>query len=104
MVVKILLVVQDFINGLDNATQTKVYRGIKLLREFGPKLFYPYSKKIGDNLYELRALGKIQTRLLYYFDKDLGIIVHGFIKKSQKIPIKEIKLAEQRKRNLHLDN
>jgi phage-related protein len=104
MVVKILTIVQKFIDDLDNTTQTKVYKGVRLLREFGLKLNYPHSRKIGDNLYELRALGKIQTRLVYCFNKDYGIIIHGFVKKSQKIPIKEIELAEQRKKDLQTDN
>lgn len=102
MNVKILTVAQNFIDGLDDSTSTKVYKGIRLLREFGKKLSMPYSKKVGDNLYELRGLGKINIRLLYCFEKDSIWILHSFIKKTNKIPKKELALAEQRKIRLAL--
>jgi len=100
MIVKVLSTVQEFINSLDDPTQAKVYKGIKLLREFGPKLNQPHSKKIGNNLYELRTLGKIQIRIVYCFNKDLSIVIHGFIKKSNKISKQELKLAKQKQRQL----
>lgn len=102
MEVKILTVAQNFLDGLDKSTNTKIYKCIRLLKEFGKKLDMPYSKKIGNNLYELRGLGKIQVRLLYGFGGDLVWILHGFIKKSNKISQKDLELAEQRKKVLAL--
>ncbi len=104
MEVKIFLVAQEFIDDLDERTSTKVYKCIKLLKEFGKKLGPPYSKKVGDDLYELRGLGKINVRLLYCFENNFAWILHGFIKKTNKIPKKELVLAEKRKHNLRSDN
>ena len=102
MEVKTLTVAQNFIDGLDKSTNTKVYKCIRLLREFGKKLGMPYSKKVGNNLYELIGLGKTHVRLLYCFEADLAWILHGFIKKSNKITNNDLELAEQRKKILAL--
>lgn len=102
MELKILAVAQNFIDSLDESSGTKVYKGIRLLGEFGKRLSVPYSKKVGDNLYELRGLGKIQVRLLYCFENNTVWVLHGFIKKTNKIPKKELELAEQRKKQLAL--
>ena len=46
----------------------------------------PLSKDIGDDLYELRHLGKLNTRILYFFMRGRRIIaVHGIRNKGQKI-------------------
>mgnify|MGYP000663425715 CR=1 FL=1 len=50
-------------------------------------------KKIKDKLFELRILGKIEVRIFYMFNKSKIILLHGFIKKSQKIPKKELRYA-----------
>ena len=52
----------------------------------------------GTDLWEFRTLySGIKYRLLAFYDKDakaLIITTHGFIKKTQKTPSKEIKRAE----------
>lgn len=59
------------------------------------------SKKIEGvkNLFELRIKGKNKNiRIFYCFRKDRIIILqHGFVKKSKKIPLKELKLVVVRK-------
>mgnify|MGYP006427062601 FL=1 len=59
-----------------------------------------FKKLIGtDDLWEVRIQsGNNIFRILGFFDgKNLVILNHAFIKKSQKIAKKEIKLAEKRK-------
>ena len=56
----------------------------------------PYSKKLLTNLYELRVRGRQKVRIFYCFYQNQAIIVHAFIKKSQKTPQKEIKTALNR--------
>jgi phage-related protein len=54
------------------------------------------SKHLEDGIFELRSslYDKI-VRTLYFYQKGKKIIItHGFIKKSQKIPKKEIKKAK----------
>ncbi|OGH64116.1 MAG: hypothetical protein A2821_02400 [Candidatus Magasanikbacteria bacterium RIFCSPHIGHO2_01_FULL_41_23] len=86
--------IEEFIDHLDNIVNPKVFRVIALLEEFGPSLGMPQSKKIGQRLFELRILGKQHIRIIYTFHRDSAILLHGFIKKSEKIPLKEICLAK----------
>jgi phage-related protein len=62
-----------------------------------------YFKKLKgtDNIWEVRIQhGNNIFRILGFFDgKNLVILNHAFTKKSQKIPKKEIAVAEKRKRN-----
>ena len=56
----------------------------------------PHTKKISANLFELRISGKQEIRIFYSFHKSQIFLLHGFVKKSQKIPQKEIKIASQK--------
>jgi phage-related protein len=62
-----------------------------------------YFKKLTntDEIWEVRAqFGGSIYRLLGFFENDtLIILTNGFAKKTQKTPINEIKLAEQRRRD-----
>jgi phage-related protein len=62
-----------------------------------------YFKKLDstDGIWEVRIdFGGDTFRLLGFFDKgNLVILTNGFAKKSQKTPVAEISLAEQRKRD-----
>jgi phage-related protein len=53
-----------------------------------------------DGIYEIRVITTFKNiRILCFFDKgDLIVLVNSFIKKSQKTPRKEIKLAERLKK------
>jgi phage-related protein len=62
-----------------------------------------YLKKLVNtqDIWEVRAqVGNNIFRLLGFFDGDnLVVLTHGFQKKTQKTPAKDIKLAEQRRRD-----
>lgn len=85
--------IEDFLAKLDDSEESKVNSLKKLLEEFGYLLRMPYSKKIGEDLYELRSNGKIKVRILYTFRFDCAVILHMFIKKTQKTPRQEIETA-----------
>jgi phage-related protein len=73
-------------------------RQLELLEEFGPLLNMPHAKPLGDGLYELRVRGKQEVRVFYVFAHGDNIyLLHGFLKKDQAIPKREIKLARIRK-------
>jgi len=55
----------------------------------------PLSKPIGDGLYELRHVGRLNTRI-FYFSAHI-ILIHGILKKGGKIPGHERKVALKRK-------
>lgn len=85
--------IQDFVNSLDKPTIQKIAKTLDLLEEFGNKLTMPHSKYISNNLFELRIRGKQEIRIFYSFKKENIYLLHGFVKKSQKIPSHEIKHA-----------
>lgn len=66
----------------------------------------PLSKPLGDGLLELRHVGKLNTRVFWFFVKGRRIVaVHGIRNKGQKIPARDLRTARARrddwlKRNL----
>lgn len=93
-------IVRKFIEGLGETVMAKVDHKVKLLMEYGPQLGMPHSKKIGDNLYELRIRGNDEIRIIYSFIKNNIYLLHAFKKKTDGIPERELKTAIQRKRDL----
>ncbi len=70
----------------------------EMIEEFGPALGLPYTKAIGEGLFEIRAKGKEGIGRSFFCTvkgKEI-IILHSFIKKSQKIPKKELATARKR--------
>ena len=72
---------------------------MELLEEKGTALREPYSAPLGDGIFELRCkLGSNITRSLYFFFSGKHIVVtNGFVKKTQKTPPGEIRLAKERR-------
>lgn len=57
------------------------------------------TKPMGNGLVELRVRGKQEVRVLFVYAKGKRIyLLHGFIKKTQTTPKKELELALQRKK------
>ncbi|OGG61850.1 hypothetical protein A3C87_00430 [Candidatus Kaiserbacteria bacterium RIFCSPHIGHO2_02_FULL_49_34] len=84
-----------FLEELERPAQTKALRLLELLREYGVNLGMPHSRPLEDGVFELRARGKQEVRLLYGFQHDGAIIVHGFIKKQQKTPRRHLDRAKE---------
>ena len=62
--------------------------------------FVPHAKKIDDDLFELRVVGKHNIRLVYTFYKDDIYVLHGFVKKTQEIPERELEVAGRKLQQL----
>lgn len=77
-----------------------VVHGLDLLVEHGYLLRMPQAKKIHPDLFELRIRGKVAVRLLYGFFENKIYVHHGFIKKTNSLPRREIVTALKRRRNL----
>jgi len=93
---------EKFVKSLQKPTIAKVLRTIDLLEEFGPKLEFPHAKKISARLFELRINGKQEIRIFYTFHKSQIYLLHSFVKKSQKILPKELKIAYQKLKSLDM--
>ena len=92
--------VKEFINKQDQITVLKITKTIEYLERGGPFLKPPHTKKIVNNLYELRIQGKEAIRIFY--SKIVGeyYLLHAFKKKTQKTPRKEIETALDRLKEL----
>lgn len=92
--------VEKFIQNLERQTIARVLRTIDLLEFFGNELGMPHSRKIDGRLFELRVRGQQEVRILYVFHKDSAVLLHGFVKKSQKMPRRALQLTQQKLRTL----
>lgn len=94
--------VQEFLDELkqsDPVDHAAVLRGLAKLRN---RQYHrePLSKALGDGLFELRHVGKLNTRVLWFFVKDRRIIaVHGIRNKGQAIPARDLDTAQDRMRD-----
>ena len=60
----------------------------------------PLSKALGGGLFELRHVGKLNTRVLWFFMKGRRIIAaHGIRNKGQAIPARDLDTARERMRD-----
>lgn len=58
---------KEFLLGLDTKMRAKMLRTISLLADNGPDLREPFSKPLGDGIFELRAkVGSDISRVLYF--------------------------------------
>jgi phage-related protein len=91
----------DFLLSFDDSTVARIVGDLELLDELGYLLRPPKSKKIAKDLFELRIISNISIRIFYTFYKDQILILDAFVKKSQKIPKKEIEKSLKILNNLH---
>jgi len=89
--------VDEFFEELDPKVVAKILFNIdKAQQTNDPKLF----KKLTKEIWELRTkYGNLQYRLFAFWDKrdnqnTLVICTHGMVKKTDKVPLKEIEKAE----------
>jgi len=75
---------------------------VELIEEFGPSIGRPYIGTLGNGLYEIRARGKEGIgRSIYCTIKGTEIVIlKSFIKKSNKTPINELRIAKQRQKEI----
>lgn len=88
--------VEEFLRMLDDKMEAKIAGIIQVLQEKGNLLREPYSKYLGDGIFELRGkVGNDISRVLYFFYYGGKIILtNGFIKKTHKTPKMEIEKAK----------
>ena len=75
---------------------------LEMIEELGPTIGKPYTAPLGDKLFEIRAKGKegIGRSLFCHIKGKEIIILHSFIKKTQKTSKKDIDKARKRMKEL----
>lgn len=94
--------VEAWLLSIDTSARSKILRNFDLLKRYGLQLGMPYVRSMGDKLFEVRAKDeKGIYRVLYFADTGKRfVMLHGFTKKTQKTPEKEIALARKRMKEL----
>lgn len=93
--------VKEFILDQTEDDQESIFSHIQELKELNIKARPPLVKHISGKLWELRIRTGKQFRIFYFTQTRKQIILlHGFIKKTQKAPLKEIELAKNRMNEL----
>lgn len=90
--------VQDFVDNMPIGIRASYAKLTELLSEFGMDLRMPHSKPMGDGVFELRPKGKEGIGRVFYcmvVGKRI-VMLHGFIKKTEATPRKELDIARRR--------
>lgn len=88
---------QEILN-LPDGLLARYFHLTGLMIEFGSNLGLPHTKAIDKGLFELRVKSKEGIARVFFCTK-IGkkiMMLHSYIKKSQKIPKRELKIAISR--------
>lgn len=94
---------------IDALPETIAARYVVLSRRMqllGPNLGEPHTKAFGDGLFELRLKGTEGIGRVFFCTR-VGrriVMLHSFVKKSEKTPLRERRLAEQRLKEIRNEN
>lgn len=91
--------VEEFLLNLDKKMRAKMVQMMEILEEKGFELREPYTKPLGDGIFELRCkqASNITRALFFFYIGGKIIVTNGFTKKTQKTPSKEFRLAQERR-------
>ena len=69
--------------------------------EYGWPVGMPVCRSLGDGIWEIRSnLKDGIARVLFFFHEGRLVLLHGFVKKTQRTPAEELELAAKRKREV----
>ena len=91
--------VREWLKGLDEADRRIIGEDIKDV-EFAWPIGMPLVRALGRDLWEVRSSlprGRI-ARVIFCVEPDCMVLLHGFMKKTQKTPKQDIDLALKRKK------
>jgi phage-related protein len=90
--------IEEWLDSIPNVARTKIVRNMSLLEELGLTIREPYVKPLGDKLYEIRAKDPNGIyRVIYFaYTGKKFVMLHGFTKKTQKTPTRDLALAKKR--------
>ena len=91
-----------FLAGHHDKVRAKFFRSQQLLELYGPDLKRPHADMLRDGIRELRVGfgGNTYRALFFFMIRDVIVITHAFIKKTDKVPDGEIDRALRYKQDL----
>jgi phage-related protein len=88
--------VREWLLGLAKGDRRAVGEDIKTA-QYGWPLGMPLIRKLEPGLWEVRShIAAGIARVIFTVDGQLMVLLHGFVKKSQKTPATDLKTAKQR--------
>lgn len=92
--------VREWLKKLDKEDRTVIGGDIKTV-QLGWPLGMPLVRKLEKRLWKIRIqLDSRIARILFTVHTNIMVLLHGFIKKSQKLPARDLKIAKQRMTNI----
>lgn len=88
--------IDKFINSLSKEEKDKVDTAIEMLEIKEYRVEMPFSRKIENDLYELRIKSSKNIRIFDTFYQNSIALLHIVEKKTQKLSLKDIKTAQNR--------
>jgi len=90
--------------GMPPGIQARIIKLLELIATHGGNLGAPHTKSLGSGLFELRAKSAEGIgRVIFCYTKSSSVfMLIAFVKKSQKLPLKELKQARKRQNEVTL--
>ena len=93
--------VRDWLRDLKREDRKAIGEDIKTV-QFGWPLGMPLVRKMEAGLWEVRSrIGQGIARVLFTVSGSTMVLLHGFVKKSVKTPAADLKIARQRRSEVH---
>lgn len=93
--------VRDWLKDLDEDDRRTLGEDIATV-EFGWPIGMPTCKSLGGGLWEVRTSlpSKREARVIFVVKDERMVLLHGFIKKTQKTPKADLDLAKKRMKEI----
>ncbi len=93
--------VREWLKDLDDKDRRVVGEDIATV-EYGWPVGMPICRPLGDGLWEVRSSlpSRREARIIFSIIEEQMVLLHGFIKKTQKMPKAELDLALKRLKDI----
>jgi phage-related protein len=94
--------VQNEIYNLPTGIAVRYVRLTDMLIEFGPNLRMPHPRAMSAGWFEMRISGKEGIARVFYCtaQEQQIIMLHSFVKKTEKTPKRELEIARRRQKEV----
>ena len=90
--------VREWLRSMPKEDRRRIGADIKTV-EYGWPIGMPTCRSLGEGLWEVRTkLRDREARVVFFFEGASMILTHGFVKKDRRIPVSDLRLAQERKR------